>query len=143
MEGRDIIREANLEGDQSFAADPHFVKEATIDSHSPAVLGKDVDKDPVFIATDTPRGNSLYETPNLNGIHQWGMSIDLNSCVNCQACVVACQSENNVPIVGKEQVYRQREMPLAWFWRFLGRFSSAQKREEFRRMNGFVLLERA
>lgn len=92
MEGRPIVREANLE---QFQKEPGFAKR--LNMHEP------------------PGGmQSLYPNPldkeKLKAHHQWGMSIDLNTCVGCSACVIACQSENNIPIVGKDQVKRGREM---------------------------------
>lgn len=99
MEGRPIIREANLE---QYQANPAFAK--ALDLESPT----DNQGNPIV--------QSLYPNPlereknNPLIPHQWGMTIDLNACVSCQACVIACQSENNIPIVGKEQVFRQREM---------------------------------
>jgi molybdopterin-containing oxidoreductase family iron-sulfur binding subunit len=89
MDGRNLVRAADLE---KFRADPEFAGR----------LGE-----------DPATGESLYppfptELPGKEPA--WGMAIDLNTCIGCAACVVACQAENNSPVVGKEQVMRGREM---------------------------------
>jgi len=85
MEGRPIIREASLD---HFREEPNFAEEMV--EHPPL--------------------KSLWEHHSYDEGPQWGMTIDLTSCTGCNACVVACQSENNIPIVGKQEVRNGREM---------------------------------
>jgi MoCo/4Fe-4S cofactor protein with predicted Tat translocation signal len=79
-----------------------LVRETTIDEYKKN--GKVIEE-----MNEVPELDSVYHQIKWEGL-QWGMAIDLGACTGCNACVVACQAENNVPSVGKDQVLRGREM---------------------------------
>ena len=85
MEGRPIVREATVE---EYKKEPALIKEMS----------------------ESPNGLTMFPFVDYSKGYQWGMAVDLNACIGCNACLVACQSENNIPIVGKDQVQRGREM---------------------------------
>jgi MoCo/4Fe-4S cofactor protein with predicted Tat translocation signal len=99
MEGRKILATGTL---AEYRKNPKFAHE-----------GDETPKNPKEI--------TLYKEFSYPG-YAWGMAIDLNSCNGCNACVVACQSENNIAVVGKDQVMRGREM----HWIRIDRYYSAQ-----------------
>jgi molybdopterin-containing oxidoreductase family iron-sulfur binding subunit len=91
MEGRDLAR--------SWAVEEYAGRSHAWDSHGEASHGE----------AHGHELHTLYRELEFPG-EKWGMAIDLSACVGCSACTVACQSENNIPVVGPEQVIHSREM---------------------------------
>ncbi|MFW5878117.1 MAG: TAT-variant-translocated molybdopterin oxidoreductase, partial [bacterium] len=86
MEGRPIVREANLD---EYLESPDAGNELHEEYES--------------------HHKTLYPDVEFVGFH-WGLAVDLNACVGCNTCVISCQAENNIPVVGKSEVYRRRIM---------------------------------
>ncbi len=87
MEGRGLVRRGDLD---HYRESPHFAHED---------YGHQI-----------PEDLTLYDEFDYKAPNQWGMVIDLTACMGCNACSVACQAENNIPVVGREQVLNAREM---------------------------------
>jgi len=126
---------AHTQTHHTFMNRDYVVQETTLDTynhnpehafHRPKIAASNaLEKklgDEVIDGKLQPRQISLWKGHVYNN-HHWTMSIDLNSCIGCAACSVACQAENNVPVVGKQEVLNRREMT----WIRIDRYYSSEK----------------
>jgi Fe-S-cluster-containing dehydrogenase component len=109
MMGRDIIRETSLE----------IFNTKDSKEWNPGTM---VSKDHKEISVDDP-GADLWTSFDRSVGHHFNLSIDLNSCTGCGACVIACHAENNVPVVGKQEVRKSRDM----HWLRIDRYYSSEE----------------
>jgi MoCo/4Fe-4S cofactor protein with predicted Tat translocation signal len=109
MEGRPLVRESTLAALRSKSAAGAEPGAESPHGGSPGAARPEGGGAP-GVFEEEPDHFSLWKEHTYDQGHQWGMTIDLNACIGCNACMTACQSENNVPVVGKIQVRKGREM---------------------------------
>jgi molybdopterin-containing oxidoreductase family iron-sulfur binding subunit len=81
---------------------------------------------------------NLWDSHGITSGHRWGMAIDLNKCIGCGACVTACGAENNVPVVGKEEIRRGRDM----HWLRIDRYYTSDMTEDKAHAEGIGAIDK-